>query len=47
MGSIWQFGQILADQQVIKQDLTLYRVPEELETIAGILTAMVSNPSPS
>jgi hypothetical protein len=47
MGSIWQFGQILAHQQMIKQDLTLYRVPEELETIAGILTAMVSNPSPS
>jgi hypothetical protein len=47
MGSIWQFGQILAHQQMIKQDLTLYRVPEELETIAGILTAMVSNPSQS
>ncbi|MCF2972699.1 hypothetical protein L1047_16000 [Synechococcus sp. Nb3U1] len=43
LGSIWQFGQILLEEKVIKQDLTLYRVPEELETIAGILTGIVGN----
>ncbi len=45
IGSIWQFGQILVDPQTIRQDLTLYRVPEDLETVAGILTAMVGDPS--
>ena len=45
IGSIWQFGQILGDQQTIRQDLTLYRVPEDLESVAGILTAMVGDPS--
>ncbi|MEN9225970.1 MAG: hypothetical protein Q6L60_04025 [Thermostichus sp. HHBFW_bins_43] len=43
IGSIWQFGQILVEEKVIKQDLTLYRVPEELETIVGILTGIVGD----
>ncbi len=45
LGSIWQFGQILGDPRTIRQDLTLYRVPEDLESVAGILTAMVGDPS--
>lgn len=45
IGSIWQFGQILGDPQTIRQDLTLYRVPEDLESVAGILTAIVGDPS--
>ncbi|MFS8904432.1 hypothetical protein [Synechococcus sp. B60.1] len=45
IGSTWQFGQILGDPQTIRQDLTLYRVPEDLESVAGILTAMVGDPS--
>jgi len=45
IGSIWQFGQILVDPQTIRQDLALYRVPEDLESVAGILTAMVGDPS--
>ncbi|WP_228375298.1 MULTISPECIES: hypothetical protein [unclassified Synechococcus] len=45
IGSIWQFGQILGDPRTIRQDLTLYRVPEDLESVAGILTAMVGDPS--
>ncbi len=45
LGSVWQFGQILGDPRTIRQDLTLYRVPEDLESVAGILTAMVGDPS--
>ncbi|MFS8835040.1 hypothetical protein NW809_02935 [Synechococcus sp. WC101] len=45
IGSIWQFGQILGDPRTIRQDLTLYRVPEDLKSVAGILTAMVGDPS--
>ncbi len=45
IGSIWQFGQILGDPRTIRQDLTLYRVPEDLESVAGILTAIVGDPS--
>jgi len=45
IGSIWQFGQILGDPRTIRQDLTLYRVPEDLESVAGILSAMVGDPS--
>ncbi|MFQ3612496.1 MAG: hypothetical protein SNJ68_02125 [Cyanobacteriota bacterium] len=40
-GSIWQFGTLVVKEQYIQQGLTLYRVPEELETIAGILTGIV------
>ncbi len=41
IGSIWQFGKLEVKEQCIKQGLTLYRVPEELESIAGILTGIV------
>ena len=40
-GSIWQFGTLEVKEQCIQQGLPLYRVPEELETIAGILTGIV------
>ncbi len=41
IGSIWQFGKLEVKEQCIKQGLTLYRVPEELESIVGILTGIV------
>lgn len=41
IGSIWQFGILKVKEQCIQQGLTLYRVPEELEAITGILTGIV------
>jgi hypothetical protein len=45
IGSIWQFGKLEVKEQCIKQGLTLYRVPEELESIVGILTGIVGGKS--
>jgi len=40
-GSDWRFGQFHRAQRRITQDLKLYRVPEELETLVRILIELV------
>ncbi len=42
-GNDWRFGQFDRAQRCITQDLKLYRVPEELETLMRILTALVGS----
>jgi hypothetical protein len=42
-GNDWRFGQFDRANRCITQDLKLYRVPEELETLVGILTALVGS----
>lgn len=36
-GSIWQFGVLNREQRQIIQDLSLYRVPDDLEDLQRIL----------
>lgn len=41
-GDIWQFGRYDPLAQEIAQDLTLYRLPDDIEVLAEILKAIVS-----
>lgn len=41
-GSDWRFGQFHRQKREIIQDLKLYRVPEELEILVGILIGLLS-----
>ncbi|NEQ96882.1 MAG: hypothetical protein F6K30_09180 [Cyanothece sp. SIO2G6] len=41
-GQIWQFGQFQRQTKHLTEDLTLYRIPEELEPIAQILLGILS-----
>lgn len=41
-GNDWRFGKFHRQQRQIIQDLKLYRVPEELEILVGILIALLS-----
>lgn len=43
-GNIWQFGVLYRDQRQIVQDLSLYRVPEDLEDLQRILVELLSSP---
>ncbi|HBB34503.1 MAG TPA: hypothetical protein DDZ80_27005 [Cyanobacteria bacterium UBA8803] len=41
-GNDWYFGQFHRQQRQISQDLKLYRVPEELDILIGILIGLLS-----
>ena len=41
-GNDWRFGEFHRQQRQIIQDLKLYRIPEELEILIGILIAILS-----
>ncbi len=41
-GNDWRFGEFHRQQRTIIQDLKLYRVPEELEILMGILIGLLS-----
>ncbi|MBC6479564.1 MAG: hypothetical protein GDA56_19080 [Hormoscilla sp. GM7CHS1pb] len=41
IGNIWQFGFLVREKKQITQDLNLYRVPNDLEDLMGILVAIV------
>lgn len=41
-GDIWQFGLLHRAQQQIQQGLTLYRVPDDLETLMRILVKILA-----
>ena len=41
-GNNWRFGEFYRQQRKIIQDLKLYRVPEELEILIGILMGLLS-----
>lgn len=41
-GNDWRFGEFHRQQRQIIQDLKLYRVPEELEILIGILIGLLS-----
>lgn len=41
IGNIWQFGFLARENKQITQDLNLYRVPNDLEDLMGILVAIV------
>jgi hypothetical protein len=43
-GTEWQFGRFDRAARHITQDLKLYRVPEELETLTHILMGVLSLP---
>ena len=40
-GQIWQFGLLQREQKHLIEDLTLYRVPQELEPLTRILMGIV------
>ena len=44
-GNDWRFGEFHRQQRQIIQDLKLYRVPEELEILIGILIGLLSQES--
>ncbi|MEO0456489.1 MAG: hypothetical protein AAF152_07885 [Cyanobacteria bacterium P01_A01_bin.114] len=41
LGNIWLFGQLNAPDKMITQDLTLYRAPDDLETLMAILVGII------
>ncbi|MEB3233625.1 MAG: hypothetical protein VKJ64_21635 [Leptolyngbyaceae bacterium] len=41
-GQIWQFGQFQRHRKHLTEDLTLYRIPEELDPIARILLGIIA-----
>ncbi len=41
-GDIWQFGVLQRDEKLVTQDLSLYRVPADLEALMRILVAMLT-----
>ncbi|MDY6783774.1 MAG: hypothetical protein SW833_14740 [Cyanobacteriota bacterium] len=41
-GNDWRFGEFHRQQRKVIQDIKLYRVPEELEVLTGILIQLVS-----
>lgn len=43
MGNIWQFGKLDRTQQKIVQDLSLFRIPDDLEDLASILVGILKN----
>ncbi len=44
-GNDWRFGEFHRQQRQIIQDFKLYRVPEELEILIGILIGLLSKES--
>lgn len=40
-GDVWQFGCFHRDQKLMQQDLTLYRVPTDLQDLLCILVALL------
>jgi len=44
IGDIWRFGYLDSDRHQITQDLSLYRVPEDLEQLTRILIALIQSP---
>ncbi|NER24259.1 MAG: hypothetical protein F6J96_26845 [Symploca sp. SIO1C2] len=42
-GTIWQFGVLHRQDKLVTQELTLYRVPTDLETLTRILIAALSS----
>ncbi|MEM8639300.1 MAG: hypothetical protein AAGG51_10855 [Cyanobacteria bacterium P01_G01_bin.54] len=46
MGDVWRFGRLDAQKQAIVQDITLYRVPDDLQQLTQIIVGILnSNPS--
>lgn len=44
-GNIWQFGVLNRDRRQIVQDLSLYRVPDDLEDLQRILVELLTSPA--
>ncbi|MEQ9369708.1 MAG: hypothetical protein RIG63_11875 [Coleofasciculus chthonoplastes F3-SA18-01] len=42
IGNVWNFGKLDVKELKIKQDITLYRVPDDLEQLAHILLGIVA-----
>ncbi len=40
-GNIWQFGILHRHQKYVEENITVYRVTEELETVLRILLAAI------
>ena len=47
IGDAWRFGRLDMDTKAISQDITLYRVPDDLEDLTGILLGILTNQVPS
>jgi hypothetical protein len=43
IGDVWRFGTLETDRNLITQDITLYRVPDDLEQLARILIGIVGH----
>lgn len=41
IGDVWRFGRLDQSQQLITQDITLYRVPDDLPVLLSILVGIV------
>jgi len=46
IGDAWRFGRLDATEKTIAQDITLYRVPDDLEQLTQILIEII-DPHPS
>jgi hypothetical protein len=43
IGDAWRFGRLEKMQQQIFQDISLYRIPDDLETLMGVLLGIVES----
>ena len=41
MGDVWRFGKLERDRQQITQDLNLFKVPEDLESLVSVLLGIL------
>jgi hypothetical protein len=41
MGDVWRFGTLETDRNLVTQDITLYRVPDDLEQLTRILIGII------
>jgi hypothetical protein len=41
IGNAWMFGKLDTDKHLITQDITLYKVPDELEQLMAILVGII------
>ena len=49
IGDVWRFGRLEAEMSCIVQDITLYRVPDDLQPLTQIIVGILnpSNPGPN
>lgn len=41
IGNLWQFGRLNRSQQVIVQDINLFKVPDDLNNLASVIIGIL------